>query len=119
MNLYRCLDVDEETPVQFVGVHPLRWRPAWGEPTAMFYEATEEDLLHAAWELPEVQALVEAVREMFDVLDNVYRDDPAWTVTDWLEEEPTATAAFVAQRPFQETDFEYDTDQDMPGGPFP
>lgn len=36
--LFRKFDVDEETPVQFVGVHPVRWRPEWGAPTAMFAE---------------------------------------------------------------------------------
>ena len=55
MNLYRCLDIDEETPVMCVGVHPLRWRPEWGEPTMMWAEA---DLM----DVPEVAALVEAAR---------------------------------------------------------
>ena len=56
-----------------------------------------------AWrEVPEVRALVMRVREMFKVLDEVYRDDPAWSVTAWLEEEPTATAAWQALAPFEE-----------------
>jgi len=56
--VYVLFDVDEETPVQWVGVHPLRWRPAWGEPTAMFREAERVDIAN----IPEVKALVDAVR---------------------------------------------------------
>ena len=55
MKVYERFDIDEETPVQFVAVHPLRWRPAWGEPTDMFREMPLEDV-------PEVAALVEALR---------------------------------------------------------
>lgn len=64
MQLYRLIDVDEETPVQFVGVYTTKWQPAWGEPTAMFYEATEDDLVIAAAQVPEVRAVVEALREV-------------------------------------------------------
>ena len=58
--LYRCFDTDEETPVQFVGVHPLRWRPAWGEPTAMFREAEDAEIA----QLPEVRELVAAAKNI-------------------------------------------------------
>jgi hypothetical protein len=53
-------------------------------------------------DVPEVRALVERVREMFKVLDEVYRDDPDWSVTSWLEEEPTATAARQALAKYEE-----------------
>lgn len=39
--LFRRYDVDEETPVQFVGVYVLRWQPEWGSPTAMFAEVND------------------------------------------------------------------------------
>lgn len=39
--LYEIFDVDEETPVQYVGVYTMRWRPEWGEPEAMFREVDE------------------------------------------------------------------------------
>jgi hypothetical protein len=42
MKLYQAFDVDEETPVQFLAVHPLRWRPEWGEPKIMFREVDDE-----------------------------------------------------------------------------
>ena len=72
MNLYRCFDTDEETPVQFVGVYITRWRPAWGEPTVMFREAQEDEALAFAAQLPEVRALVEAMR----TVEWVQGDDP-------------------------------------------
>ena len=34
--LFTIHDVDEETPVQYVGVYTMNWRPEWGAPTAMF-----------------------------------------------------------------------------------
>ena len=39
--LFTIHDVDEETPVQFLGVHPFRWKPEWGEPQAMFVEVDD------------------------------------------------------------------------------
>jgi len=42
MNLYQAFDVDEETPVQWLAVHPLRWREEWGEPAIMFREVDDE-----------------------------------------------------------------------------
>ena len=41
MTLYQRFDVDEETPVQFLGVYTTRWRPEWGAPEAMFREYEE------------------------------------------------------------------------------
>ena len=58
--LYVRIDTDEETPVQCVGVHPLRWRPEWGEPSAMFYEAETVDIA----QLPQVRALAEALEAL-------------------------------------------------------
>lgn len=53
MMYYRRYDVDEETPIQYVGVYVTKWRSEWGEPTAMFarVEGNEGDLLDAAPEL--------------------------------------------------------------------
>ena len=42
MKLYQSFDVDEETPVQWVGVHPLRWPQEWGEPAIMFREVDDK-----------------------------------------------------------------------------
>jgi len=53
MKVYQHIEVDEETPIAFVAIHPLRWRAAWGEPTAMFKDVDLADV-------PEVQALVDA-----------------------------------------------------------
>ena len=48
MNCYEALDVDETTPVQYVGVYVMRWQPEWGNPTVAFRESTvAEDLLEA------------------------------------------------------------------------
>ena len=51
-HLYQRYDVDEETPVQFVGVHPVRWLPSWGPPSAMFAEV-DDPVYDAAPELLE------------------------------------------------------------------
>jgi hypothetical protein len=58
--LYQCFDIDEVTPIQFVGVYVTRWRPAWGEPTVMFCEVEDNEALAFAAQLDEVRALVEA-----------------------------------------------------------
>jgi hypothetical protein len=77
MKLYRRFDPDEETPVQCVGVHPLRWRPEWGEPDAMFREAEDADALAFARLVPEVQALVEAAAGIKDY--HIHGpDQPKW-----------------------------------------
>ncbi len=50
--LYKKLEVDETTPVQFLGVYVTKWRPGFGEPTAAFVEVdysladAEDDLLY-------------------------------------------------------------------------
>ena len=40
MNLYKKLEVeievDEITPVVYVGVYVLKWKPEWGEPSVAF-----------------------------------------------------------------------------------
>jgi hypothetical protein len=51
--LYYAYDVDECTPVQFVGVYVTRWHPEWGQPTVMFAEIewTDQILKDAADDL--------------------------------------------------------------------
>jgi len=60
MKLYQAFDVDEETPVQWLAVHPLRWQEHWGEPTIMFREIDNE-----------TQALVDAAPRMLTALKRV------------------------------------------------
>ena len=57
MKFYRAFDVNEETPVQYVAVHPLRWRPEWGEPAIMFREVDDK-----------TQALTDAAPDLLDGL---------------------------------------------------
>lgn len=40
--MYKMVELDEETPVQYVGVHPLKWRPEWGMPKVGFVEADND-----------------------------------------------------------------------------
>jgi hypothetical protein len=63
-DLYRRYEVNEDMPVRFVGIHPVRWQPEWGTPQAMFAEAENADLLAAARQLPEVKALVKALQPL-------------------------------------------------------
>ena len=51
MDLYKRYDMDEETPVQYVGVYTLKWRPEWGEPSVMFAEANETEIIRLFIEL--------------------------------------------------------------------
>jgi len=46
--LYERFDVDEETPVQYVGVYTTKWRSEWGQPEVMFREAEEQPCGHPA-----------------------------------------------------------------------
>lgn len=39
--LFTIHEVDEKTPVQFVGVYTMKWRPEWGKPTVMFAEVDD------------------------------------------------------------------------------
>ena len=48
MNLYERLPVDEETPVQFVGVYVTHWRPEWGEPEVAFRESEAAPAMYEA-----------------------------------------------------------------------
>ena len=54
--LYRGIDVDEETPVQYAGVYITRWRSEWGEPTMLFF-GVPVDELHEHLDDPELDAL--------------------------------------------------------------
>jgi len=42
MKLYQAFEVDDETPVQYLAVHPLRWQEHWGEPSIMFREVDDK-----------------------------------------------------------------------------
>jgi len=44
---YKLVDLEEGTPVQFLGVYALKWRPEMGEPTVGFVEDDEVETLHA------------------------------------------------------------------------
>ena len=90
MKVYQRLDVDEKTPAQFVAVHPLRWRPEWGEPSDMFRDV---DLI----DVPEVAALVEACRVFVTSYEQHYRKEYSkpWEV-DYLN------CMIAALAPFQE-----------------
>ena len=46
--MYKRFDVGSEEPVQYVGVHPTHWQPEWGQPTVMFREAKDGEVLDAA-----------------------------------------------------------------------
>ena len=61
MKLYEAFDVDEETPVQWLAVHPLRWQEHWGEPAIMFREVDDE-----------TQALADAAPAMLAALKHDY-----------------------------------------------
>lgn len=69
--MYKCFAIDEKTLVQFVGVYATRWRPEWGEPTVMFREATDDEMLKTARQLPEVKALISALLSAQTALDHV------------------------------------------------
>ena len=66
MKLYQAFEIDEETPVQYLAVHPLRWRSEWGEPAIMFREVDDETqtLADAA------PALLAACEEAYEFLDD-------------------------------------------------
>ena len=71
MKVYQAFDVDEETPVQFVGVYTTKWRPEWGEPTIMFREVDQEtqDLFDGKLEMREAcivaQRFIQLVKEEY------------------------------------------------------
>jgi hypothetical protein len=89
--LYRGIDVDEETPVQFAGVCVTKWRPEWGEPTILFYGVPDDELaehldvdtLNAlARKASEVQALAKFNRDLLAklVYEGTISDDDAGTL---------------------------------------
>jgi len=90
--LYRRYDVDEETPVQFVGVYTTHWRSEWGEPEAMFAQV-DDPLIDTAPQLLEAASvglsLVEAQIE--------YRERMGYAVAeDTLEIRNELRAAIAA-----------------------
>jgi len=44
---YKLVDLEEGTPVQYLGVYALKWRPEMGEPTVGFVEDDEAETLRA------------------------------------------------------------------------
>ena len=58
--LFTIHDVDEETPVQYVGVYTMNWRPEWGAPTVMF--APMDDPVYDA-----AHELLEACKQAYDL----------------------------------------------------
>ena len=80
MTVYKRFDVCEGEPVQYVGVYVTKWRPEWGQPTAMFVEdddpvrAAAPDLLEAC------EAVADAESEMCSQCmgnGNIYADGRA------------------------------------------
>lgn len=66
MKFYQAFDVNEETPVQWLAVHPLRWKTAeWGPPAIMFREVDDEiqTLADAA---PDLLAALQAQQAYID-----------------------------------------------------
>lgn len=63
--LYRRYDVDEDTPVQFVGVYTTHWRGEWGEPEVMFAEI-DSSLANNAPRLLELARQIVLEREVMD-----------------------------------------------------
>ena len=57
--LFTIHDVDEETLVQYVGLHPMEWRVEYGKPAAMFAEV-DDPVYDAA---PELLAATKLIRE--------------------------------------------------------
>lgn len=72
--LYHAYDVDEETPVQYVGVYVTRWRPEWGEPSIMFAEIDwDKQALYDA-----TPALLEAAKRMMSIPKRADDDTTEW-----------------------------------------
>jgi hypothetical protein len=70
--LFKLYDVNEETPVQYVGVYTLRWRSEWGEPTVMFAEV-DDPVYDAAPELLEAcKAALFVLEHAHSVADDCY-----------------------------------------------
>jgi len=79
MKLYQAFEVDEETPVQYLAVHPLRWQEHWGEPSIMFREV--DDKMQALADA--APALLEALRPFAFLAQAISRipwedDHPVW-----------------------------------------
>lgn len=69
--LYKRYEVGDETPVAFVGVHPLRWRQEWGQPQALFAPVDDCDQVY------KVNAeLLDALKELVDIIDDVTEHTP-------------------------------------------
>jgi len=53
---YERYNVDEDTPVQFVGVYTTHWRSEWGEPEVMFAETSDPLISNALQVLEALKA---------------------------------------------------------------
>ena len=98
---FKGYQVDEETPVQYVGVYVTKWRSEWGEPSMMFagVEGDEAALLDAA------PALVEAL-ECWVKLEKIVAEiswDHAETYTALIKAHDATRAALAAVEAPDET----------------
>jgi len=67
-NLYRAIPTDEETPVGYVGCHPLRWhRIAKGAPDIMFVPAEDIE--------KENERLRRACQKAYDIMCVIHPHD--------------------------------------------
>ena len=96
--LFTIHEVDELTPVQYVGVHPLHWRANWGVPTAMFAEV-DDPVYDAAPEL--LEACKAVVKSAFDENGCIWCDRASQCGhEDWCPI-PSAIAAIAKTEPAQ------------------
>jgi hypothetical protein len=65
--MYKRVELIEGEPVVFVGVHALRWRSEWGEPTVGFIDGECD-------ECATLQAEVERLRPVLDASRNLVHD---------------------------------------------
>ncbi len=70
VTLYKAVDLTEGEPVQYVGVHAVRWQQEWGMPALGFREAEDiEAVLQAKDE--QIERLATAIHDfMLDVPEN-------------------------------------------------
>lgn len=64
--MYKKVELDEGTPVQYVGMYILRWKPEWGKPEVGFVEA---DVDHEFLNNPEIRHLLCEVEQLKAEID--------------------------------------------------
>lgn len=81
MNLFTTIEVDEDTPVTYVGVYTMKWRPEWGQPTVMF-APVDDPIYDAAPELLEACKTARLVvgRCIRHYEREVKRNPPVWLI---------------------------------------